>query len=251
MSRPEILAAARRLSNRPGASFTMAEVAGEARLARATLYRAFSSRAALLAALRAEGLELAPDADPAARAVDAVERILLRDGFGGLTMEAVAAEAGASLATLYRRFGDREGLLRDFVRRRGRRAELKARLDGPVGSPGELEAILVRFTETALAALEDGRALFRLALAGSEETGALLRKVRDAPRGATAALAGFLDAQMKAGRLRPGDPATLAAAFTGQLFSLAVILPASGANLPARPALARSLVDTFLRGTLR
>ncbi|PTQ12157.1 hypothetical protein CLG96_06260 [Sphingomonas oleivorans] len=38
-------------------------------------------------------------------------RILLRDGLDGASMDSIAAEAGASKATLYRHFGDRTGLV--------------------------------------------------------------------------------------------------------------------------------------------
>ncbi len=42
-------------------------------------------------------------------------RILLRDGLEGASMDLIALEAGASKATLYRHFGDRNGLLVEVV----------------------------------------------------------------------------------------------------------------------------------------
>ncbi len=165
-------------------------------------------------------------------------------------MEAVATEAGVSLATLYRCFRDRVGLLRAFVQRRSRRAAVRAHLEVPIASEADLEHALVAFTETALGALEEGRALFRLVFAAPDEIRDVLRRVRDAPRGTVAALACFLTAQMEAGRLRHSDAGTLAAAYMGQLVSFAVLFPGAGEALPPRPELARTLARTFLRGVL-
>ncbi len=244
------MAAARRLARTGGAAFTMGEVAARAGLSRATLYRSFASRSVLLQALRREGVAVAEVPDPESRTIDAVERVLLRGGFEAFTMEAVATEAGVSLATLYRCFGDRVGLLRAFAQRRSRRAAVRAHLELPIASEADLEAALVAFTETALGALEEGRALFRLVFAAPDEIRDVLRRVRDAPRGTVAALARFLAAEMEAGRLRRDDAGTLAAAYMGQLVSFAVLFPGSGEAVPARPQLARTLARTFLRGVL-
>ena len=47
--------------------------------------------------------------------LDAVEAILLRDGFRGLGVNSIAKEAGVSKVLMYRYFGDLDGLYRDFV----------------------------------------------------------------------------------------------------------------------------------------
>lgn len=43
-------------------------------------------------------------------------RILLRDGLDGASMDLIASEAGASKATLYRHFGDRDSMVAEVVR---------------------------------------------------------------------------------------------------------------------------------------
>lgn len=46
---------------------------------------------------------------------DAIDLVLLKDGIGGLAIEKIAKTAGISKATLYRRFGDMEGILEAYV----------------------------------------------------------------------------------------------------------------------------------------
>jgi AcrR family transcriptional regulator len=43
--------------------------------------------------------------------VDAAERVLVRDGLGGLTVRAVATEAGVAPMGVYNRFGNKDGLV--------------------------------------------------------------------------------------------------------------------------------------------
>jgi AcrR family transcriptional regulator len=49
------------------------------------------------------------------RVVEAARRIIARDGAEALRMDAVAAEAGVGKGTVFRRFGDRAGLVRALL----------------------------------------------------------------------------------------------------------------------------------------
>ncbi len=250
MYHDDILRAARQLAQAGGA-VGMSEVAERAGVSRATLYRAFPSRRALIEALRSEGVAVAEPPDVERRAMDAMRRLILSAGFDGLTMESVASEGGLSLATVYRRFGDRAGLLRAFMRTHDSRASLVRGLDRRIESREELERVLTAFTETMLAALEEHRPLFLLAFSAPEEIRGAIRRIRDARRGTMAALAAFLRKQMKRGLLPQDDERALAALYMGQLLATAVLLPEIGEALPERRRLAALLVRLFLRGVLR
>jgi AcrR family transcriptional regulator len=52
-----------------------------------------------------------------ARLVEALEKVLSRDGFRGLGVNAVAREAGVDKVLIYRYFGDLDGLIEAFGRR--------------------------------------------------------------------------------------------------------------------------------------
>ncbi len=249
MYQDAIIRAARQLTD-GGSPFKMSEVAEKAGVSRATLYRTFPSRRALLEALRSDGV-VVEEPDVERRAMDAMRRVLLRAGFEGLTMESVASDGGLSLATVYRRFGDRAGLLRAFMRHGDGRASLVQVLDRPVRSREDLEQALTSFTETTLAALEELRPLFLLAFSAPEEIRGEIRRIRDARRGTIAALAAFLRKHMKRGLLVEDDERSLAAVYMGELLATALLLPESGEDLPPRPRLAALLARLFLRGVLR
>lgn len=52
------------------------------------------------------------------RILDAAELLFFRDGIAVTGVDAVAAEAGVSVVTLYKHFGSKENLLREVLRRR-------------------------------------------------------------------------------------------------------------------------------------
>lgn len=56
--------------------------------------------------------------------IEAAERVFVRDGFAGASVDAIAAEAGVSKATIYAHFGNKETLFRSILR-----AILESRVD--------------------------------------------------------------------------------------------------------------------------
>ena len=109
-------AAAASLLTEVGADFTMEQLAARAQVPRATLYRHIGSKQALLTRLAAHA---APDAgvapDPRIRILLAARRVFAQAGLAGATMEQIAAEAQVGVATVYRHFGDKDGLIRAFI----------------------------------------------------------------------------------------------------------------------------------------
>lgn len=76
------------------------------------------------AELLARALASAPErpADPASEAIlDAALELSAASGIGNLTMDAVAVRAGAGRMTVYRRFGDRRGLVEALAGREAAR----------------------------------------------------------------------------------------------------------------------------------
>lgn len=79
------------------------------------------------------------------RVLEAAERILRRDGAAGLTMPAVALEAGVSVGGIYRRFQTKQDLLRAIKDRHLGRSEqvMATAMEGDLHSLGEVVRVFL------------------------------------------------------------------------------------------------------------
>lgn len=144
----------------------------------------------------------------------AAERVLQRDGPGGLTSRAVTDEAGCAKGVLHNHFGDLDGFLVEFIIDRRRRvADGFAHLRSEAG-----KGSVVGNLSTALTSLFGSTALELLNL--SRSRAALVVRLRQAEPGARplfsdveATLAAYLDAEQQLGRV-PAQADTRMLAFT-------------------------------------
>ena len=130
---------------------------------------------------------------------DAAERVLLRAGPDALTSRAVTAEAGCAKGVLHRHFADFDAFLAALVRDR------IARLEPPAAGAGTVAGNLT----AGLTAMLGPMALAIVGLVTSRHD--LLERLRETtPKGipllteATAAIAAYLEAERRLGRL-PAD----------------------------------------------
>jgi AcrR family transcriptional regulator len=118
--------------------------------------------------------------------LDVTLALLAEDGFGALSMEAVARRAGVNRAVVYRSFANSGVLLVTLLHREERR--IRATIDhlvpsSPVGSPGELlAATLAAFLEDVLASPQT----WRVALLRPEAAPVPLQKIVNRRRSAIA-----------------------------------------------------------------
>jgi len=195
---------------------TVGQVAAAAGISRASFYRAFESRRALL-----EALEVEPEPRARERILDAGMDMVGASGLAALSMDELAVRAGVSRATLYRLFPGKSalftGLLRTF-------------------SPLEPVSILVnsmRDQPPDVVMPEIARTIFRTVYGSGTPRIGLLRAVvlelsslspdsEDAARDLVAAIIGsvgaYVMAQMAAGRLRPMHPLLALQSLVGPIF---------------------------------
>lgn len=246
--RDRILDAARRVyASDPEASLDA--VAQEAGVSRATVYRRFPSRDELFAALNEErGMEINREGQDGVREriLDAAGRLFPDLGLHGATMERIAEAANVGPATVYRHFGDKEGLLRawlDLASPRRAVSEL-----GRIGGK-DVESDLRALATMALRFMGTHHGLIRMTLSADPETRAMLGRVRSSSETTRATLAAYLRRQMEAGNLRQDDAEFLAEMFFGMLMARAVISPGFSERPPSDPeADAARLVRLFLEG---
>jgi AcrR family transcriptional regulator len=155
--------------------------------------------------------------DPRGQLFDAAERVLLRDGPGGLTSRAVTAEAGVAKGVLHRHFADFDAFLAELALDRVARISAQAAaLRAIAGSgtvAGNLAAALPDLFSPAVLAL------IRLVIARDElrarlraATGSRIPLVSES----TAMVAGYLAAERDLGRIASdADIGTLAPTLIG------------------------------------
>lgn len=224
---------------RSGAALTVAAVAAQAGVARGTVYRRWTDRDALVAALVATGrlaAEPQPEPDARERLLDAFGVLLRRQGLSGTTLDDVAREAGVGVVTVYRRFGDRRGLLQAFVAERTPR-RLVASL--PATTAQAPEADILQLTRESLAFVREYGDLFRLAESRDPEAAALLAEIREGSTSVRALTERMIDGFF------PDPTGRTVQAFYGIL--LAVAWGGTGTVEDD----ARFVVSTFLHGVSR
>jgi AcrR family transcriptional regulator len=212
-------AQARQEHDRHGlAGLSMDELAAAAGISRATLYRLFGSQQHLLQAL---GLE--PPPMVRGRVLDTALDLVGRHGLAELSMDELAARAGVSRATLYRLFPGKVALFAELVRRFSPFEPIAAVLQTMGDRP---PAEVIPAVAHAMATAMEGHVglllqlLFEVSRGGPGSHAGAGAGVEEGLANATRTLplmAGYLDQQMAAGRLRRMDPVLAVQALIGPI----------------------------------
>lgn len=202
-----------------GKAVTASSVASALGMSRSALYRAANGAEALQALLR-EGADA--DVSLEERVGRAVRRLLSSRSLVSIGVAEIAAEVGVTPVTLFRRFGNREGMLRQVLDHSDNRTQ--ARVLDLVHTP-DPEAALAGFCAISLRELCGVRGLIAGVAGGDEESRVALRSLQVPGVGTRASLTQAFAAAMAAGLWREDDPAPLAELLVRLLLGSAVILP--------------------------
>jgi AcrR family transcriptional regulator len=198
------------------AGLSMDELATRAGVSRATLYRLFGNQQHLL-----HELGLQPPPTVRSRILDTALELVGRHGLAELSMDELAAKAGVSRATLYRLVPGKEALFAELVRRFSPFEPIAAVLETMGERP---PAEVIPAIAQAMAAAMDGhiglllQLLFEVSRSDPD-----YHTSADANQDAAQAMrtlplvAGYLDQQMAAGRLRRMDPVLAMQALAGPI----------------------------------
>ena len=154
--------------------------------------------------------------------VAVAEAVFLAQGFAETTMRDIAARAGASKETLYRHFGNKEGLFAEVVSNRAR--ILGARLDADVDRPDALPEVLRDLGVNLLEAMTSPEvsALLRLVVAEAPRDPAIGRIFYAlGPERTRERLTDFLEAARLRGNFTGDRPGLAASIFLGAITSQA------------------------------
>ncbi len=140
------------------------------------------------------------------RFLDAATEVFMQFGYEAASLQEIVSRAGGSLATLYRLFGNKEGLFQAVIERKSGR--LLEQLDLPHMGGREPQVVLhnvgMRFLELILS--PDVISLHRLLIAESARN-PRLREIflAMAPERSLRAVADYLETQVNTGRLQLTD----------------------------------------------
>jgi AcrR family transcriptional regulator len=235
-------AAQRTLTDDPAAS--VAVIAADAGVSRATFYRYFPSRAALL-----DGLDIDRDPGTRERVLAAAMELLARDGLARLSVDDVADRAGVSRASVYRLYPGKSALFGALLAAESPFVEISAALRRMGDRPPdevlpELLRIANHIADTRLGVV---RALMFEVSTGTPEAvdaaQALLPMLGD--------ITHYFAAQMEAGTIRRMHPILAAQALVGPLIFHQVLrsiaAPLLGLEIPSEAA-AEEFAGVALRG---
>lgn len=203
-------AARRRLAADPRA--TLGDIATEAGLSRATIYRYFPSRGDLLAEL-----ELEPDPDTSERILAAAADLVGRDGLRNLSMDELATTAGVSRASVYRLFPGKPALFSALIVRYSPFETVEATLAEMRDRPPEVvfPAVSRAVARAMEARIGIARSLMFEVTSGSPEA---IEGAVPVIRQMLESLGLYLAGQIARGRLRQVHPLIAAQALIGPVF---------------------------------
>jgi len=223
-----------------GGKMTMGDIADIAGVSRATVYQKLGGKAEILKRLAAEHgqPELAHDIDD--RILQGLLDTADRHGFRAATIDDIATAAGVGVATIYRRFGDKEGLIRAFI---ASRAPVSQMMSLPIGS-GSARTQLRVLIQFLFDYMSEHRALVRLVHSGSAEDRSYVQALRDADTSTFARITAFFRAQQTAGTMaKTIPPEDLATNLFGMLYGHTVL--ADGRKTTEAESICKGIAQMF------
>ncbi len=185
-----------------------------------------------------------PSAQVAPELLNAAESVLVKDGMRGLTVRAVAAEAGVAPMSVYNQFGGKTGLLATLLLRGFSRLEAAVEAGQEADAWTRLRHCCLRYREFALANPQLYAILFEGTALGGRESAT----VRQRAGSCLGLLARNVELAAAAGVIAVGDAREAAQQIWCALHG-AVALELTGLAQTMDPAATyRALVETILRG---
>ena len=248
LDRRVLVAARQLLDTSPENTFTMDQLARESGISRATIYRRFGSRTAILQSIAAEdgiNIKELDGPDIRERILNATRLALASAGSVNFTIEQVAIDADVGVATIYRHFGNKESLLQSLSEQMHPRRVALQLLEQ---NSGIFEDDLLHFATNTLRFMYEHRDMAPVYFSGDAKIQDIFKALRSDQNRTIDTISHYLETQMQADQLPTQNAFDLATAFVGMLVGFAFIR-ASYTDDPLSPEqAAQTVVYIFLSG---
>ena len=184
--------------------------------------------------------------------LEAAERMFLQQGYEGVSMDQIAAEAGVSKLTVYSHFGDKDSLFAEAVRAHCEESMPAALFEPAPAVPLRERLLAIGHAFVAMVMTPDAIAAHRI-LCAPQVTGSGLadRLWAAGPRPLQASFTAMLERRIRAGELDIPDPPRAASHFftllKGEPHAQAVFGYCCSGSPDTPDAHIASVVDMFLR----
>jgi len=220
-------------------------IARAAGVSRTTFYRAFASRAELFAQLKLE-----PEPGTRRRILDAAYELLQRQTLADLSMDELAVASRISRANLYRLFPGKSALFQALLVAYSPFEPVMALFERMGDRPPEefIPELVLTAYRTVVGKSGVARTLLLEVTSMSPET---QQPFAETGLRAVGLLAGYLQTQMQAGRLRTMHPILALQSLVGSVIMHVLSAPVLGQSMPHIPtgeAAVAELAQIWLRG---
>jgi AcrR family transcriptional regulator len=193
---------------------------------------------------------MSPEDETRQRIIQGAAQVFAQKGYEGATTRAIAEAAGINEVTLFRHFGNKQGLFQAVIGRFSALPGLAA-MEGQL--TGDYREDLTAIGRHFLAMMHRNRRSILTAMLEVQRQPEIRKSVAQPPTRQRQMLGQYLRGQMACGVVRHlPDPELAAQMFFGMLFEYSVnqLLADPAAPQPADEDMIVQMVDIFVRGTI-
>lgn len=214
----ELLKIAKDIYAIKGAKLSVAEIAAAAGVSRPTLYKRLGNKSDILALLANN-----KENDIDGRIMAAVQMAATTHGFKLASIEAIAEIAGVGSATIYRRFGDKDSLIKRFI---ATKTPINSFPPITLGTPNTFDPNMEQIVKAMLGFMVENKTLVSLVFSGNQDDRAYLVSIREQSNSMRWRMHGFFEHYQANKRINAQvNPQDLAINLFGMIHAHAILTP--------------------------